>query len=348
MRGQLSQDSKGHVPRDKGTGHPLSKRGVPRPVSLSKPKKRGKSGGTSHASGERLPGTKAPTAAVAASASGADSAPAVTITTLVVPEANRKELRRRLSQGKTPAEDIAGLLVEGIGPNTLVASEFLGGSVVPESQVDLTALYVAMDLSSTAVAKGDLRGVEKMLAAQTVSLNGIFVALSQWAKNARVMDNMNRYMRLALRAQSQCTRTAEVLATMLNPPVVIARQANVVQGDQQVNTAVVNQGVAPVALVSPPTKLLGAHGERLDIGTEGTSGAGDPPLEAVAEVDRAENGRGQGPRGTERVPRRRAPEGPSVDAPAGRVTHRVPRSLAHGGATCDAAHKRSSRRQGSS
>jgi len=43
------------------------------------------------------------------------------------------------------------------------------------------------------------------------------------------------YMRLALKAQSQCARTIEVLAAMKNPPVVFAKQANISHGHQQVN-----------------------------------------------------------------------------------------------------------------
>ena len=42
-------------------------------------------------------------------------------------------------------------------------------------------------------------------------------------------------MRLALKAQGQCRATLETLATIKNPPVVFARQANIAQGPQQVN-----------------------------------------------------------------------------------------------------------------
>jgi hypothetical protein len=42
-------------------------------------------------------------------------------------------------------------------------------------------------------------------------------------------------MRMALKAQSQCRQTLETLATIKNPPVVFARQANIAQGPQQVN-----------------------------------------------------------------------------------------------------------------
>ena len=40
-------------------------------------------------------------------------------------------------------------------------------------------------------------------------------------------------MRMALKAQNQCRMTLETLATIKNPPVVFAKQANTAQGPQQ-------------------------------------------------------------------------------------------------------------------
>jgi hypothetical protein len=42
-------------------------------------------------------------------------------------------------------------------------------------------------------------------------------------------------MRLALKAQSQCRATLETLAQIKNPPVVLARQANIAQGRPSVS-----------------------------------------------------------------------------------------------------------------
>jgi hypothetical protein len=42
-------------------------------------------------------------------------------------------------------------------------------------------------------------------------------------------------MRMALKAQAQCRATLETLATIKNPSVVFARQANIAQGPQQAN-----------------------------------------------------------------------------------------------------------------
>ncbi len=59
--------------------------------------------------------------------------------------------------------------------------------------------------------------------------------------HAEHMDHLDRYLRLALKAQSQCRATLETLATIKNPPAVFARQANIAHGPQQVN----NNGMMP-------------------------------------------------------------------------------------------------------
>jgi len=50
------------------------------------------------------------------------------------------------------------------------------------------------------------------------------------------MDNLDRYLKPALQAQSQCRSTWEALATIKHPPVMgYVRQANITNGPQQVN-----------------------------------------------------------------------------------------------------------------
>jgi hypothetical protein len=97
-------------------------------------------------------------------------------------------------------------------------------------------------------------------------------------------------MRMALRAQAQCARTIEVLSALKNPPVVIAKQANVTTGPQQNNFGTASsRGEIEV----PPTQLSGANDElRQDNGTPRIASQANPPLEAVAEIDRAEVRRG--------------------------------------------------------
>lgn len=85
--------------------------------------------------------------------------------------------------------------------------------------------------------KGDLSGPEAMMVAPATPLNSIFTALARRsaANMGEYFETSQRYMRLALKAQSQCRATIERLAAMTNPPVVIARRANISNGPQQIN-----------------------------------------------------------------------------------------------------------------
>ena len=90
---------------------------------------------------------------------------------------------------------------------------------------------------------------------------------------------MESYLRLALKAQAQCRATIETLADMKNPPVVIARQANISNGPQQVNN-----GQPPRAAnseTSPNELLEKADGQRLDAEATGAASTGDTKLVAV-------------------------------------------------------------------
>jgi hypothetical protein len=73
-------------------------------------------------------------------------------------------------------------------------------------------------------------------------------------------------MRLALKAQSQCRATLETLATVKNPPVLFAKQANIANGPQQVNNGTPAPGPAPAGKVETiSNELMEAQGaERLD------------------------------------------------------------------------------------
>jgi hypothetical protein len=76
------------------------------------------------------------------------------------------------------------------------------------------------------------------LAIQAHTLDTIFNELARRsaANVGEYMEAAERYMRLALKAQSQCRATIETLAEIKNPkPVAFVQQANIANGPQQVN-----------------------------------------------------------------------------------------------------------------
>lgn len=104
-----------------------------------------------------------------------------------------------------------------------------------KEMVSVTDIDAELRANGDAVVAGDLGRVERMLIAQAITLDTMFANLAERSTRQEYMKNTEIYLRLALKAQSQCRATAEALALLKNPQPYI-RQANLVQGgNQQVN-----------------------------------------------------------------------------------------------------------------
>ena len=149
--------------------------------------------------------------------------------------------------------------------------------------------------------KGDLGRAEALLVAQAHTLDSIFNELAQRAalNLGKCMNAADIYLRLALKAQTQCRATLETLAEIKNPrPTAFIKQQNV-GVNQQVNNndvALNNpraHAQAHEESVIPTNKLLeqnpnGWQTNGLDTGTASATSSIDRELEAVGTVDRAE------------------------------------------------------------
>jgi hypothetical protein len=105
------------------------------------------------------------------------------------------------------------------------------------------------------------------------------------------------YMRIGLKAQSQCRATLETLATIKNPHVVFARQANIAQGPQQVNNNGMMSAGKPRAGAgekeNAPNKLSGGGNELPpDTGAPSAAVGSDPAMATVGTFDGTEVRRG--------------------------------------------------------
>lgn len=127
----------------------------------------------------------------------------------------------------------------------------------------MEALYAIEDWNSELKGNNPLQLTERMLLSQAIALNQIFTALANKSSRQEYMKNLETYMRLALKAQSQARATLETLANIKQPPhVVIAKQANLANNQQVNNSPMPDskmvQGNAPASSVSDnniiPTK----------------------------------------------------------------------------------------------
>lgn len=203
------------------------------------------------------------------------------------------------AQGETRDQTKAKAFVSphfGAGCTTLA---FLGSE-----DLQLMSLIGALNEQADKVHKGDLERLETTLSAQAHSLDVIFNMLAQRAaaNMGQYLDATERYLRLALKAQGQCRATLETLATIKNPPVVIARQANIAHGPQQVNNGVEPNAHAHAGTPKQTNELLeGQHGERLDTGATGAASPTDSTMETMAAIDRTKKPRRQGRRQPKRL-----------------------------------------------
>lgn len=141
------------------------------------------------------------------------------------------------------------------------------------------------------VQGGSMKRPEAMLVAQAHALDALFSGLalrSHSNAHAGYLDAAERYLRLALKAQSQAVRTIEALAELKNPkPVTFVRQANLAHNQQ------VNNGMPSHAgeIENQQSKLLEAQdGNYVDTGAARTASGANSELATLGEIDRAEVG----------------------------------------------------------
>lgn len=158
--------------------------------------------------------------------------------------------------------------------------------------IDVPALIDQLRDQAAAVNRGDLAQAEAMLINQATALQSLFARLAERGMGCDHAPAFEANMRMALRAQSQCRATLETLATIKNPPVVYAKQANFAAGHQQVNNG--DSGTTQAREIeNQQSKLLEAHnGEWLDTGTSGTTSGTDKAMATVGEIDGAKDGGG--------------------------------------------------------
>lgn len=161
-----------------------------------------------------------------------------------------------------------------------------------ESYLDVPALMETLRDEAKAVNNGDLKRAEAMLMNQATALQSLFSRLAERGMGCDNLAPFESNMRMALRAQNQCRATLETLATIKNPPVLFAKQANVTTGPQQIN----NGTAAPSRtreIENGQSQLSGGDNELLpDARASALASEVNPALEAVGKINRAEVARG--------------------------------------------------------
>jgi hypothetical protein len=206
------------------------------------------------------------------------------------PEPQTKVIARFVGPAdKDKAQAHADFVLEAGVNAAVVAAEYYAG---PFGEQDLGSLAATLAENTKKLDSGDLAQCEAMLLGQAHALQAIFVNLSRRAVKQEYLRQWEAYIRVALKAQSQCRATLETLANIKNPPTVFARQANIAHGPQQVNNGTPALSRAGETENPQNEQSRGANELLPDGGASQAARRVDTQVGAVGEIDRTQVGGG--------------------------------------------------------
>ena len=147
---------------------------------------------------------------------------------------NPLELRRRADEtaGRTLARTLLDPLARHASLSSVYADQVFGGDV--QASITETASLLGEELDRA--VSGDMTMATRILASQAISLDAMFTELARRASVnlGEYPLAMERYMRLALKAQSASRSTLEALARLHQPREQTVRHVHVNGGGQAV------------------------------------------------------------------------------------------------------------------
>ena len=147
--------------------------------------------------------------------------------------------------------------------------------------VDYPTLTKSITEMAKQVHNGDLRQMETMLVASAKCLEILSHSMMGRAFRFDMLCHTEAFLKLGLKAQNQMRHTIETLGKLKNPPVVIAKQANLATNQQ------VNNHSRDEKIIAPNEVSAGVKHELCQNSkTPSDAVRDDSSMEAVAKVDR--------------------------------------------------------------
>ena len=180
------------------------------------------------------------------------------------------------SEGTSFARVLLDPVVRHANLASSMASPVFGDTEKPSAMASTEALQTIVDKAQA----GDMQIASRLLASQAVSLDTMFTELARRsaANFGHYPDASDRYMRLALRAQSNCRTTVEALAKLHQPREQTVRHVHVNEGGQAVVADHFHNhtGGAQNAKSDKQSHATGAAGESPAMLSEDPQGDGVP------------------------------------------------------------------------
>ncbi|MDQ7978703.1 hypothetical protein QYH69_15740 [Paraburkholderia sp. SARCC-3016] len=211
--------------------------------------------------------------------------------------ADSSTMTKALEKAKKRGAVTADLMTRPSFMSAHTAMSFVPKSMQAYGEPNIVPMYEEFHKRVKDVCEGDMTTPEALLTAQAMSLNSIYNECAQLA-GVCIAEHLTRaetLLRMALKAQAQCTQTLRVLGELKNPKAVsfIKQQNNSGGGPQQVNNGPETQGAAPARAHEEETPikanelLANDNGtQTMDAGTTNGAGRENQTVEAVGAVDR--------------------------------------------------------------
>ncbi|WP_232365736.1 hypothetical protein [Denitrificimonas caeni] len=189
------------------------------------------------------------------------------------------ELQRKETQAQALARTVTS-------PECLSASVLTICQNIEHTQVN--EMIDQLKAQSAAIHNDDLSRAESMLIAQAHTLDGLFAKLASHALTSNELGKLERYMKLALKAQSQARATLQTLGDIKAPKqIAFVKQANI--GNQvQVNNTTTAHARTRKKQKEPNELLEAHHGERLDTRTKSKTGRVNQTVATMEKEHRAD------------------------------------------------------------
>lgn len=139
-------------------------------------------------------------------------------------------------EGEPAGRTLARLTLDPLARHASLASSF-GNQLFGDGQrSSITEAAVVLGEQVTKATNGDLTMASRILTSQAVSLDALFTEMARRSglNMGEYPQAMERYMRLALKAQSACRATLEALAKLHQPREQTVKHVHVNQGGQAV------------------------------------------------------------------------------------------------------------------
>lgn len=138
-------------------------------------------------------------------------------------------------EGTPHAKALARVTFDPLARHAILASSFASKAFGNRCAPLVDRLEV-LDEELAKAANGNLNLASRILASQAVSLDVLFTEMARRSGNnmGQYPDAADRYMRLALKAQSNCRATLEALAKLHQPREQTVRHVHVNEGGQAV------------------------------------------------------------------------------------------------------------------